>query len=185
MKKLKFGIVFFVSACLMVQAQVSILEGYGKTSWGQSVEDVKALVPDLESNSRRGSYSIHVSSAGVPDQTKYVFGYNQLSSAVAVFKLPGAHPSGADTDGADMLREMIAEKYGSEEVATALKEAGITINVKAYDDGRVEVSYTNQTAFRKATEAAGKARQEALAAPRKTPEARRKDITAAGIDDAL
>lgn len=185
MRKLILSIAVVACTCLMAQAEMSVIEGYGKAKWGQSVEDVKAQVPDLELSNERGSIAVYVSSAGVPQQTKYFFGNDQFSAVTAFFKLPDAPASGIDKAGAEILSEMVKKKYGSEEVVAALKEAGITIRVKPYDDGRVEVSYTNQTAFSKASAAAEKARQKALAAPKKSPEARRKAFAKAGIEDAL
>ena len=121
----------------------TIVTGHGDTTWGQSVEEVKAIKPDIELVSKQNDAP------------------NSTSPLIEVYRVPGEAPIAAfqywfvndrlyrvhtrftedvyEKLGLEYVQEKIQEKYFKDrELAAALGNAGISIGV--FNDGKVIVA---------------------------------------------
>jgi len=138
-----------------------ILEGYGKTKWGQSYEGVAAVLPELvnvEKNKDEGyaAYEAAGAEGSVIAFAKYEFLGGHLYSVIVTFALPGGLDTGKDEDALVFIKKTISEKY--EPFREQLKEGGIHITSssgspdKRTNQGTVNVMYLSQSALEKGAE---------------------------------
>lgn len=138
-----------------------ILEGYGKTKWGQSYEEVAAVLPELvnfekDEDSGNATYEAAGAEGSVVASVKYLFHADCLYLVIATFALPGGPDAGRDEDALAFIKKQIKEKY--EPIGKQLKEGGMTIRPSSgpLDTGTVEVWYMSQSALDKGNEVMAK-----------------------------
>ena len=128
-----------------VQAEeLTLLNGYGSTKWGQSKEEVTAAVPNLEEDNSAKHIEIlrqPGEDGGVIQYTNYVFLDDTLFRVSAFYKMPGAPEDGPDEAGLAFIREKLASKYDT--AKSALKTADIFVLATNVESGIVRVTYHN------------------------------------------
>jgi len=134
---------------------LEIVEGYGKTQWGQSVEEVTKILGD---DAEVGARKIRVTGEAPVVEINYDFLQDRLHRVRVTYDFPGKPKSGTDHHALKTLNQLIAKKYRADpQVKMALKQADIYISVSSVNNGRVQVNYFSE----KVTEIARKAKKEA------------------------
>jgi hypothetical protein len=127
------GIVW-IGAVIQATAEPAIIKGYGKTEWGQSVEETKAVIPEIEMYRESGSYSLYRLSNDEGPIKEIVFQYyeDNLYFVTVKYSLPDRPEEGQDEIGYEIMKEMIERKYyEDEDTKRALQEASIRISPSA------------------------------------------------------
>ncbi len=176
--------------------ELTLLNGYGSTKWGQSKEEVTAAVPNLEEDDSVKYIEIlrqPGEDGGVIQYTNYVFLDDTLFRVSAFYKMPNAPEDGPDEAGLAFIKEKLASKYGA--AKDALRAAGIFVGAANVESGIVRVTYyntkiENEIMRQRETVAKGNAAQEkaeAEAAEEKAfrESARYKTMEAIDIEDGL
>ena len=108
----------------------SIIQGFGKTKWGQTKEEVTALVtlsPVKPPADKRGGPDIVAVGDGPIDRVAYYFTHDRLVWVDAYIALPaGVEPSMARA----AIQEVIDAKYGDRDSVKALSASDITIRTE-------------------------------------------------------
>ena len=139
-----------------VSGPAKILEGYGKTQWGQTseqvIETVGAMDRQEESEHRVNCYKKE--KEGPITETRYEFIDDQLHRVKVTYELPDRPETGQDTEGLEIITEIVKKKYaGNDEIKGMLGAARIYIRVDAGNDGRIYITYENAKAAIAATKA--------------------------------
>ena len=124
--------------------ELTLLNGYGSTKWGQSKEEVTAAVPNLEEDDSVKYIEIlrqPGEDGGVIQYTNYVFLDDTLFRVSTFYKIPNAPEDGPDEAGLAFIKEKLASKYGA--AKSALKTAGIYVGAANVESGIVRVTYYN------------------------------------------
>jgi len=124
--------------------ELTLLNGYGSTKWGQSKEEVTAAVPNLEEADSTKYIEILQQpgeDGGVIQYTNYVFLDDTLFRVSTFYKMPNAPEDGPDEAGLAFIKEKLASKYGA--AKSALKTAGIYVGAANVESGIVRVTYYN------------------------------------------
>ena len=124
--------------------ELTLLNGYGSTKWGQSKEEVTAAVPNLEEADSTKYIEILQqpgADGGVIQYTNYVFLDDTLFRVSTFYKMPNAPEDGPDEAGLAFIKEKLASKYGA--AKSALKTAGIYVGATNVESGIVRVTYYN------------------------------------------
>jgi hypothetical protein len=133
----------------------ALVEGYGTTKWGQSIEEVTEI---LGEGAEVSGQSCRISNEGVAVENFYGFFDGKLHVVRVTYELPGRPETGRDTEAMQQIHALIGKKYREDlDVREALEKAGIAIFVSANNNGQVLVTYRNKTVRRDAQ----RARQEA------------------------
>ena len=129
----------------------ALVEGYGTTKWGQSIEEVtKILGEGAEVNGQ----SCRISNEGPAVESYYEFYDGKLHLVRVSYELPGRPETGRDTEAMQQIHVLIGKKYRENiDIRDALEQAGIAIFVIANNRGQVLVTYRNQTVSRDAQRA--------------------------------
>ena len=188
-KKLLIFVTTLVLVQIVAAAEPAILSGYGKTEWGQSLEEVQAILPDgvVDGDATLEAQYV-VEGDGAVVKTTYNFIGGELFAVYVAFELPSRPETGPDKEGAMVLRAKIEKKYYStEESRPLLRAAGVQVNVNPVSTGRIVVVYMNRKVRRAGAERLAAAKQAAAAAAREEAlkGGRAQEIDAAGVDDAL
>ena len=186
-KKLLFLVTALALGNIVAAQAPSLIEGYGETQWGQSLEEVQEILPGGKTtgkDSARTAYTVQ--GDGPVAEIHYLFVGDQLFEVDVLFDLPGRPEESVDKEGVSILKEKVNDKYyKTAESKKMLKDAGIQIRAEAYIDRKVMVTYTNAIVYKAGGEAWKKA-QRAKQGERKLRRAERfKEFTEAGADDAL
>ena len=175
----------------IVGAEPALVKGYGETQWGQSLEEVAAVVDGKKDEkpgaSRQGiEMSRYVSTEGKADSTEYHFINDMLYEVTAYFRLPDAPEGSTDAFGYKMVQKMIAEKYyKDEETRTALQAAQIRMQAAMAGDGAIMVMYTNLKTSNEVHAAMKREQKEARKKALENQEERREKILALDLPDRL
>ncbi len=159
--------------------ELAIITGHAGTTWGQSVEEVKAIKPDIElvkkQNAATGSTSPLIEIYQVPGEApiaafQYCFVNDRLYRVHTLFT-----EDVYEKLGLEYVEDKIKEKYfKNRKLATALGNAGISIGV--FNNGKVIIARYENPKIRDKEE-------------QKAAELRRKDSAEAAetlkIDDLL
>jgi len=172
-------------------AEPALVKGYGETQWGQSLEEVAAVVDGKKGEnlgaSRQGiEMSRYVSTEGKADSTAYSFINDMLYEVTAYFRLPDAPEGSTDAFGYKMVQQMIAEKYyKDEETRTALQAAQIRMQAAMAGDGTIMVMYTSLKTSNEVHAAMKREQKEARKKALENQEERREKILALDLPDRL
>jgi hypothetical protein len=129
----------------------ALVEGYGSTKWGQSIEEVTKI---LGEGAEVSDKSCRISNEGLAVESYYEFLGGQLHLVRVTYELPGKPETGQDTEALQQIDTLIGKKYRRDmDVRGALEKAGIFIFVVSNNRGQVLVTYRNQTVFRDAQRA--------------------------------
>ena len=175
----------------IVGAEPALVKGYGETQWGQSLEEVAAVVAgeeEAEPGAGRSEIEMirYVSTEGKADRTAYSFINDMLYEVTAYFRLPDAPEGSTDTFGYKMVQKMIAEKYyKNEETRTALQAAQIRMQAAMAGDGAIMVMYTNLKTSNEVHAAMKREQKEARKKALENQEERREKILALDHPDRL
>ena len=168
-----------------------LIEGYGETKWGQSLEEVAAVVAGEEeaepgANRSKIEMTRYVSTEGKADRTAYSFINDMLYEVTAYFRLPDAPEGSTDGFGYKMVQEMIAEKYYKDEATrTALQAAKIRVQAAMAGDGEIMVMYTSLKTSNEVHAAIKREQEEARKKALENQEERREKILALDLPDRL
>ena len=187
-QKLFICIVILATGNLFAGA-LDITEGYGKTKWGQSGDDVKQEFPGLSETEASGTIKEYEATADAPvSSLRFMFVADQLFMVTAQYELAGKPEKGIDEDGLEFVKDLVDKKYHSDdEIKKELKKNGIRISVYPKPDGTINVSYENNTVYTKVQQLlAEQKRQAAIEAKeaRKGSE-RFEKVKESGIEDTL
>ena len=127
-------------------AELPIVKGFDKTTWGQSLADIQAIWPDGEVQVHQETHtSYEVTGDGDGPVKKKILSFfdDKLHRVVVVFELPDRPENGVDEDGLALVKELIKEKYHPTEQATRqLRRLNrIMVEVRSRSDGSIHVSY--------------------------------------------
>jgi len=121
----------------------ALVEGYGTTKWGQSIEEVAKI---LGEGAKVTGQICRISNEGPAVESYYVFFDGKLHMVRVVYELPGKPATGQDTEAMQQIDALIGKKYRKDvDVRDALAKAGIAIFVVSNDSGQVLVTYRNQS----------------------------------------
>ena len=160
-KKLIPGLITLLALGPIVHGQdeaPDILKGYGKTTWGMSVEELKEIIPELKKAGGRESELFYsVKGEGAITGKTFAFINDQLYELTLVLELPDRPDTSRidkvrgieydeDKEGAGIIQEKINQKYfSSAESRDAIKKARINIKVTAgQQGGKIYVNYSNR-----------------------------------------
>lgn len=140
---------FVIAAPVMYgqdDAELPIVKGFDKTTWGQSLADIQVIWPDGKVQVHREIYTTYeVAGDGDGPVTKKILNFfdDQLHRVIVVFELPDRPENGVDEDGLALVKELIKGKYHpTEQAARQLRRLNhIIIEVRAQPNGSIEVSY--------------------------------------------
>ena len=129
----------------------ALVEGYGTTKWGQSIEEVTEI---LGEGAEVNGQSCRISNEGPAVESYYEFYDGKLHLVRVSYELPGRPETGRDTEAMQQIHVLIGKKYRENiDIRDALEQAGIAIFVIANNRGQVLVTYRNQTVSRDAQRA--------------------------------
>jgi hypothetical protein len=172
-------------------AEPALVKGYGETQWGQSLEEVAAVVDGKKGEnlgaSRQGiEMSRYVSTEGKADSTEYRFINDMLFDVTAYFRLADAPEDSTDNIGYGVVQEMIAEKYYKDEATrTALQAAQIRVQAAMTPDGQIIAMYSNSRISREVHAAIKKKQEEARKQVLESADERCEKILASDLADRL
>ena len=181
MVKKSFIVLILLAISSAVHAQApKILEGYGKTKWGQSVEEVMKAVPGLAKSSESGGYSSYTVKGDAPiTEIIYSFIEDRLYDVWAIYQLPKKEGTGMDDSGVRTVQEMVNKKYYKDKESRAmLTKAGIRITANNAPESKVLVSYLNSRLLAKQEQKLQEAREN-------KDQERSEAIQELGIEDTL
>ena len=178
--------------CSTVYGDIAkIVEGYGKTQWGQSLETVQKAIPDgtVKQDNRQGNVmNYQVESDGQITAVRYTFLEDQLYGGRLIFDLTGRGDVRADEEGWAIINDLINKKYFSNaEDKVFLDTKKFRIDVEYGNKGQVHVNYRSFAIYYKAQkEAKQRIREEQIATDQKRLESERyKNIEQSEVNDAL
>lgn len=129
----------------------ALVEGYGTTKWGQSIEEVAEILGEGAEVSDR---SCRISNERPAVESYYEFFDGQLHLVRVTYELPGSPETGRDTEAMQKIHALIGKKYREDmDIRDALEKAGIAVFVNSNERGQVLVTYQNQTVRRDAQRA--------------------------------
>ena len=129
----------------------ALVEGYGTTKWGQSIEEVTKI---LGEGAEVSGQSCRISNEAPAVESYYEFFDGKLHLVRVTYELPGRPETGRDTQAMQQIHTLIGKKYREDiDVRGALEKAGIAIFVVSNNQGQVLVTYRNQTVRRDAQRA--------------------------------
>lgn len=175
----------------IARAEPALVKGYGETQWGQSLEEVAAVVDGKKDEkpgaSRQGiEMSRYVSTEGKADSTEYHFINDMLFEVTAYFRLADAPEDSIDNIGHRIVQKMIAAKYFQDETTrTALQAARITVQAAMAPDGQIIAMYSNARISSKVHAAIKKKQEEAKEQALESADERREKILASDLADRL
>ena len=88
-------------------AELPIVKGFDKTTWGQSLADIQAIWPDGKVKVHREIYTTYeVAGDGDGPVTKKILSFfdDQLHRVLVVFELPDRPENGVDEDGLALVK---------------------------------------------------------------------------------
>lgn len=184
---------FVIAAPVMYgqdDAELPIVKGFDKTTWGQSLADIQVIWPDGKVKVHREIYTTYeVAGDGDGPVTKKILSFfdDQLHRVVVVFELPDRPENGVDEDGLALVKELIKEKYHPTEQATRqLRRLNrIMIEVRARPDGSIEVSYDNVKIIDAARQAMKERKEQEAAERRATRAPRNTKLKELGLGEML
>ena len=168
-----------------------LIEGYGETKWGQSLEEVAAVVAgeeEAEPGVDRSKIEMtrYVSTEGKADSTEYHFINDMLFEVSAYFRLADAPEDSTDNIGHRVVQEMIGAKYYQDETTrTALQAAQITVQAAMSPDGQIIAMYRNSRISSEVHAAIKKKQEEARKQALESADERREKILASDLADRL
>ncbi len=175
----------------IARAEPALVKGYGETQWGQSLEEVAAVVDGKKDEkpgaSRQGiEMSRYVSTEGKADSTEYHFINDMLFEVSAYFRLADAPEDSTDNIGHRVVQEMIGAKYYQDETTrTALQAAQITVQAAMTPDGQIIAMYRNSRISSEEHAAIKKNQEEARKQAIESADERREKILASDLADRL
>jgi hypothetical protein len=175
----------------IARAEPALVKGYGETQWGQSLEEVAAVVDGKKDEkpgaSRQGiEMSRYVSTEGKADSTEYHFINDMLFEVSAYFRLADAPEDSTDNIGHRVVQEMIGAKYYQDETTrTALQAAQITVQAAMTPDGQIIAMYRNSRISSEEHAAIKKNQEEARKQALESADERREKILASDLADRL
>ncbi len=188
------ALLWFVIAAPVMYGQddteLPIVKGFGKTAWGQSLEDIQAIWPGGKVTVYREIYTTYeVAGDGDGPVSKKTLNFidDQLHRVVVAYELPDRPESGVDEDGLMLINELIKGKYHpTEQAARELRRLNrIMIEVRAQPDGSIEVSYEDVKIIDAARQAMKERKEQEAAERRATRAPRNTKLKELGLGDML
>ena len=164
-------------------AELPIVKGFDKTTWGQSLADIQAIWPDGEVRVHQETHtSYEVTGDGDGPVKKKILSFfdDKLHRVVVVFELPDRPENGVDEDGLALIKELIKE-------ATRLLRRlnRIMVEVRSRPDGSIHVSYEDVKVVDAARHAMKKRKEQEAAERRAKREPRNTKLKELGLGEML